>query len=481
MTVAVTAERPDRLPVDLLVVGMLEPGHPDPRCGLPDAARAALAEASALLDCPDEAAYVIPSVAGLAARYVALVLLAGGPRPDALRVAAARATRSAHRFERIGLALGADDAAEVAEVATGALLGGYRYTRFRTGELPPREPALLICGPPSAGPASEQAQVVAAAVNATRDLVNTPANHLGPAEFATAAVAAADGLPLAVDTWDHARLATERFGGIVGVGQGSARPPVLVKLAYRPPKARRHIALVGKGVTFDAGGISLKRPDELPHMNDDMAGAAAVLHAAVAAARLRLNVAVTAWLPLAENLPSGSALRPSDVLTMRDGRTVEVRDTDLEGRLLLADALAAAVAERPDAVVDVATLTSAQTTALGSRTSALMAGDDALAEALLRAAAAAGEPTWRMPLPAHLRAALRSDVADLANQGEHHGTMLTAGLFLQEFADGVPWAHLDICGTARNPGPPHGVEPTGATGVMVRTLLQFLDDRPQHA
>ncbi len=328
-----------------------------------------------------------------------------------------------------------------------------------------------------------RATVLAEAVHATRDLVNTSPNDLYPAAFADAARAAVEGLPVTVQVLDEKKLARGGYGGLVGVGQGSARPPRLVRLDYAPAGAARHVAFVGKGITFDSGGISIKPAAGMDAMKSDMSGAAAVLSAVVAAARLGLPVRVTGWLALAENMPSGSAQRPSDVITIFGGKTVEVLNTDAEGRLVLADALVAASATEPDAIVDVATLTGAQMVALGNRTSAVMANDDALRARVHDLATAAGEQFWPMPLPPELRASMDSPVADIANIGDRFGGMLVAGLFLAEFVGTrpgaetpIPWAHLDIAGPAFNQAKPHGYTPVGGTGVAVRTLLALAED-----
>ncbi len=246
---------------------------------------------------------------------------------------------------------------------------------------------------------------------------------------------------------DEKALKKGGYGGILGVGAGSTSPPRLVHLSYRAPSASTTVALVGKGITFDSGGLSLKPPAAMEEMKMDMGGAAAVLATCVAVAELGLDVNVEGWLPLAENMPSGTAIRPSDVLTMHSGTTVEVNNTDAEGRLVLADAISRAAQDGPDLVLDVATLTGAALVALGSRTAGVMSNDDELRAQVLRAAADAGEPSWGMPLPADLRKGLDSEVADLVNTGPREGGMLTAGLFLQEFVpDGLRWAHLDIAG-----------------------------------
>jgi leucyl aminopeptidase len=262
------------------------------------------------------------------------------------------------------------------------------------------------------------------------------------------------------------------------VGKGSSHPPRLVRLEYAPEGAAMVLALAGKGITFDSGGLSLKPAKSMETMKCDMGGAAAVLAAMQAIAVLRLPVKVVGYLPLAENMPGGTAQRPSDVLTVYGGTTVEVANTDAEGRLVLADALARSAADRPDVLIDVATLTGAQVVALGPRLGAVMSNDDALREAVVKAAARAGEPMWPMPLPAELRKGLDSSVADLVNVApERHGGMLVAGLFLREFVpEGVRWAHLDIAGPAFNSDDPHGYTPKGGTGAATRTLIQLAQD-----
>jgi len=270
------------------------------------------------------------------------------------------------------------------------------------------------------------------------------------------------------------------FGGILGVGQGSSRGPRLVKVEYAPEGAAKHLALVGKGITYDTGGLSLKPAGSMLGMKDDMTGAATVLAVTVAAARLALPVRLTAWLCVAENMVSGTSIRPDDVLTIRGGTTVEVTNTDAEGRLVMADGLVAASEETPDAIVDVATLTGAQVVALGTRTVGVM-GNDALADEVVGLAGRVGETFWRMPLPGELRARLDSDVADLVNAtpGNTAAGMLLAGVFLQEFVgrreDGsaLPWVHLDIAGPSNNKGGGYGFTAKGSTGVSVRTLLEL--------
>jgi leucyl aminopeptidase len=275
---------------------------------------------------------------------------------------------------------------------------------------------------------------------------------------------------------DEKALKKGGYGGIVGVGQGSTNPPRLVHLSYSPAGAKTTVALVGKGITFDSGGISIKPAAGMEAMKSDMGGAAAVIATVAAAAELRLKVNVEAWVPMAENMPSGTAIRPSDVLTMRNGKKIEVNNTDAEGRLILGDAMARAGEDTPDLMVDIATLTGAQLVALGSRTAGVM-GEDALRDQVVAAADAAGEAMWPMPLPEDLRKGLDSEVADMVNTGPREGGMLSAGLFLREFvADGVRWAHVDIAGPAYHDGQPYGYVTPGGTGMAVRTLVELLAD-----
>jgi leucyl aminopeptidase len=280
-----------------------------------------------------------------------------------------------------------------------------------------------------------------------------------------------------VEVLDESELAAAGYGGILGVGTGSSRPPRLVRLRHTHPEATKHVALVGKGITFDTGGISIKPAANMDHMTSDMSGAACVVAAVCVAAEQNLAVNVTATVPMAENMPSGTAYRPGDVLTMYGGKTVEVLNTDAEGRLILGDAIVRACEDGPDYLVETSTLTGAQTVALGARTAGVM-GTEALRDRVTEAAAGVGEGAWAMPLPEELRGDLDSRVADIANvTGHRFGGMLVAGLFLREFvADGVPWAHIDIAGPAFNTGSPHGYTPKGGTGLPVRTLVAVLAD-----
>jgi len=277
---------------------------------------------------------------------------------------------------------------------------------------------------------------------------------------------------------DETDLAKEGFGGILAVGMGSAHPPRLVRLEYTHPDAAGTVVFVGKGITFDSGGLSLKPSKSMETMKADMSGAAAVLGAVQAISEIGTAVNVVGYLTIAENMPGGGAQRPSDVITIYGGKTVEVLNTDAEGRLVMADGLVRSGADGPSLLVDVATLTGAQTVALGTRTAGVMASDDSLAAGIADAARRAGEAMWPMPLPEDLRKGLDSTVADIANvSGDRSGGMLVAGLFLREFVPaGVRWAHLDIAGPAYNDGAPYGYIAKGGTGAAVRTLVQIAVD-----
>lgn len=409
---------------------------------------------------------------------------------DALRYAAGTAVRQLAGVASVALVLPCATDGQLGATLEGAALGSYAFTSYReksTSAVKVPVSDIQVVGASTDSPALiARASAVAEAAALVKDLVNAPPLDLYPATFADRAAELADGLPLSVEVWDEKRLAEDGFGGILGVGQGSTRPPRLVKVTYSPATASRHLALVGKGITFDSGGLSLKPASGMVGMKYDMTGAATVLAVTVAAAKLALPVRVTAWLCLAENMPSGSAIRPNDVLRIRGGRTVEVLNTDAEGRLVLADGLVAASEERPDAIVDVATLTGAAMVALGTRYAAVLGSGD-LVDEVLAAAASTGELLWPMPLASELRATIASDVADIANAnpGNTAGGMLLAGVFLQEFigrtsddddAPRIPWAHLDIAGPAKGPSAPYGFTGKGPSAVSVRALIRLAED-----
>jgi leucyl aminopeptidase len=435
----------------------------------------------------------LPAPSGFKAPVVVAVGLGAVPEQDAgfdaeaLRRAAGVAARALAGAKKAAFALPITDAADAGAVAEGARLGAYGFDAYKetgrgdaakNGKGPLGEAALLGGKPRDAAykAAIARATAVTEELNRARDLVNTPPNDLNPESFAAVATAAGKEHGVKVQVLDEKALVKGGFGGILGVGAGSAAGPRLVKLSYTSSKATKHLAFVGKGITYDSGGISLKPAGHNETMKCDMAGAAAVFAAVVTAARLGLEVNVTGWLALAENMPSGSATRPGDVLRMYSGKTVEVLNTDAEGRLVLADALWKASEEKPDAIVDVATLTGAMVLALGNRTFGVMANDDAFRASIVEAAEEVGEESWPMPLPEHLRKGMDSPTADLANMGERMGGGLVAGLFLREFVgEGITWAHLDIAGPAFNEAGPFGYTPKGGTGSAVRTLVRLAE------
>ena len=440
----------------------------------------------------------LPAPSGFKAPVVLAVGLGAQPDKDTsfgtetLRRAAGAAARALAGSKKAAFALPVTDAADAGAIGEGALLGAYAFDVYKengkdskdakkgakNGKAPLAEVALLGGKPRDKAykAAVERASAVCEELNRARDLVNTPPNDLNPQAFAAVAQAAAKEHGIKVQVLDEKALEKGGYGGILGVGAGSAAGPRLVKLSYTSSKAKKHLAFVGKGITYDSGGISLKPAGHNETMKCDMSGAAAVFAAVVAAARLGLEVNVTGWLALAENMPSGSATRPGDVLRMYSGKTVEVLNTDAEGRLVLADALWKASEDKPDAIIDVATLTGAMMLALGNRTFGVMANDDAFRSAVVEAAEETGEASWPMPLPGHLKKGMDSPTADIANMGERMGGGLVAGLFLKEFVgEGITWAHLDIAGPAFNESGPFGYTPKGGTGSAVRTLVRVAE------
>jgi leucyl aminopeptidase len=364
----------------------------------------------------------------------------------------------------------------VGALAEGAELGGYSFTAYKSAARPPALRKVTIGTRVGDGKAElKRARLVSEAVTRTRDLVNTPPNDLYPASFAAHAEELAASRKLDVEVLDERALRRGKFGAILAVGSGSARPPRLVRLAYSPARPKARVALVGKGITFDSGGLNLKTAN-MEWMKSDMGGAAAVLTSVAAIAALRLPVEVIATVPMAENMPGGSAYRPSDVITTRSGRTIEVANTDAEGRLVLVDAIARAAEDEPDRLIEASTLTGAQLISLGTRIIGAM-GEARWRDEVTAAGNAAGESVWAMPLPDELRAGLDSPVADIANiTGDRWGGMLVGGQFLADFVpDGLPWVHLDIAGPAWNLAGPRDYTPKGATGAAVRTIIAAVE------
>jgi len=424
-------------------------------------------------------------------KSIALIGVGSTLTANEMRYAAGSAARQLRGVPEFTITIPHTEPGDLLAIAEGAAIGAYDYNDYRVDSLEGTKlhaASITIATTLTDGidGVIARATAVARAIDSVRDLVNAPPSHLYPETFANAAIMLAQGLPVEVTVLAEEELAAEGFGGILGMGQGSSRGPRLVKVSYSPAGATKHLALVGKGITFDSGGLSLKPPTAMIGMKYDMAGAATVLGVVLAAAELELDIRMTAWLCLAENMPSGTATRPNDVLRIRGGKTVEVLNTDAEGRLVLADGIVAASEEFPDAIIDVATLTGAQVTALGNRYVGAM-GDDLLVSRLVSTADRVGETLWPMPLPSDLRSMLNSDVADIANikPGNTAAGMLIAGVFLKDFVgttgEGenkrpIPWAHLDIAGPANNGGGGYGFVGKGPTGVTVRALLAVAED-----
>ena len=408
---------------------------------------------------------------------------------EVLRRAAGAASRALAGHSSATFSLPGVNAQAIGAIAEGATLGNYLFDTFRgTTKAAQKAPLKTItvhtelAGQDAVKDAVKAAEVIGTYTNLVRDLINTPPSHLTPDSFCSmisAAVknAGGSGIGLKVSIMNENQLKSKGFGGITAVGQGSVNPPRLLNISYSPKgaKTKKKYAFVGKGITFDTGGLALKPAKGMEAMKSDMSGAAAVCAAAIAIAVMKLPIAIEAWAPLAENMPSDTATRPSDVITMYGGKTVEVINPDAEGRLVLGDALVKAQeGDDLDAIIDVATLTGAQVVALGTRTSAVMTNNQDFSSLFMSLTKVTGESFWPMPLPVELRASLDSPVADMANVGERMGNMLVAGLFLKEFiSDDLPWLHLDIAGPAYNEGQPHGYTPVGGTGVALRTLVEL--------
>jgi leucyl aminopeptidase len=419
--------------------------------------------------------------------------------PERWRKASAALVRSAGEGGTAVVVLPADPpggaVAEIgAAVAEGALLAAYRFGRRSEPKPPPVDRVMLVSaatGPDGHGPddlvaGARRGARTARAVTFARDLINTPASELTPSRLAERVVEELAGQPrTTVEVWNEERIAAERLGGLLGVSRGSVEPPRFVTATYEPVQDDAvtaspvpHVVLVGKGITFDSGGLSLKTADGMTTMKTDMSGAAIVLGALSACADLGVRVRVTALAPITENMPGGAAIKPGDVLTIRNGLTIEVLNTDAEGRLVLADALslAAEIEPAPDAVIDVATLTGAATVALGTGMAALFGSDDALVERLRSAAARTGERLWPLPMPEDYADHIESEVADMKNIGKAgQAGAISAALLLQRFTGGRPWAHLDIAGPGRS-AETAGYLSKGGTAFGLRTLLALLED-----
>jgi|HubBroStandDraft_1064217.scaffolds.fasta_scaffold37690_3 leucyl aminopeptidase len=409
---------------------------------------------------------------------------ADGVGPERWRRLAAAVVKLAGRESSAALVLPVplvDPVAVGAALTEGAVLASYRFGVYQGAVAPPALEQLLLVGPAGDDGALREGirkgTVTADAVSFARDLVNTAPSDLTPTLLAERVVARLDGLAhTSVEVWDEPRIEAERLGGLLGVARGSSEPPRLIWGEYAPPGAegRAHVVIVGKGITFDSGGLSLKTADGMTTMKTDMSGAAAVLSALSACAALEVPVRVTAIAPCTENMPGSRAIKPGDVLTARNGATIEVLNTDAEGRLVLADGLSLAVELQPDAIIDLATLTGAAVVALGRSIACLFSSDDELATRVRAASDRAGEPLWPMPLPEEYADHIDSEIADMKNTGAAgQAGSIAAAMLLARFTGSVPWVHLDIAGPARS-AENSGYLTKGGTGFGVRTLLEVL-------
>jgi leucyl aminopeptidase len=479
-TIRVQAGRPNAIRADLIVLPVSGDGLRDAlrRAGVSSPAALRRAQAADFRGRPEDA------FVHAGDRGVVLVVGADGqPSPDGWRKLGSRARREAERqgARRVAAYLG-DAAAQpeaLTAVAEGFLLAGYRFDRYKRERKPSVVERLLVVGERAAKPAVwkpalEAADHVAGLVFAARDLVNEPPSIATPSYIAAHAERLAVETPgLKVEVWAGRRLEREGLAGLLAVARGAREEPRFVQLRYAPAGAKRRVALVGKGITFDSGGLSLKPAKSMETMKYDMAGAATVLSAVAAVARLGLPIAVTAYAPTTENLPGEHAQKPGDVITFMNGKTAEVLNTDAEGRLVLADALALAARTKPDVIVDLATLTGAARVALGAGYAAVLGNDQATIDALLAAGRAVGEPLWQLPLAREYREDIRSAIADVKNVGGPEAGTITAALFLEEFVGDARWAHLDIAGPAfaERDTPLAG---KGATAFGVRLLVEWL-------
>ncbi len=412
--------------------------------------------------------------------------------PARLRHAAGALARAAKRQDSLAVDLlghlveGESAARGAQAIVEGIVLGGYQYGAFKSEPKPSQLLRVTVVGGGGARvqTAIDRGLALAEAVCWARDLENEPGGSLTATKLAASAAKAGEAGGFEVTVWNEKDVRREKLGGLLGVNRGSVQAPRFLHLRYEPEKPRGTVALVGKGITFDSGGLSLKPPDAMVGMKGDMGGAAAVLGAFRAIAALGAKVRVLGFIPLTDNMTGGDATRVGDVLTIRNGKTVEVLNTDAEGRLVLADALSLATEAAPDAIVDLATLTGACMVALGERTAGLMGNHRGWMDQVNAAADAAGEPVWQLPLPGYLRAKLDSEIADLKNiTSNRYGGALAAGIFLREFVgDGIPWAHLDIAGPA-DASEVDGEIVKGGTGFGVRTLVELLSSysKPKRA
>ena len=425
---------------------------------------------------------VIPQGEGLLTVVVAGCGVGAECKPVAFRKAAGEAARALHQAKvtqavvAAPILTNAKRGAYLEAVVEGLYLGAYTFTEFKSEAKAAPECAVTLCSAiPEAEALVAKAQVNAEAVCFTRDLVNRPGNVVNPEVMANAARKLAQELPLEVEVLDEVQMAERKMGAILAVGQGSANPPRMITLKYNGADAAPYVAYVGKGITFDSGGISIKPDDGMGEMKDDMSGAGAVLGAMKAIATLGLKCNVIGILACAENMPGGRAQRPGDIVRAANGKTIEVISTDAEGRMVLADAVDYACKLGAQKVIDIATLTGAVIIALGKETSGIVSNDDALVEQIKKAGKFAGENYWQLPSLPECKEAIKSDVADLLNSAGRPGGCITGGLFIGEFvAKGIPWAHLDIGGTS-TATKDSGHKVKGGTGFGTLTLIKLAE------
>lgn len=425
---------------------------------------------------------VIPQGEGLLTVVVAGCGVGAECKPVAFRKAAGEAARALHQAKvtqavvAAPILTNAKRGAYLEAVVEGLYLGAYTFTEFKSEAKAAPECTVTLCSAiPEAEALVAKAQVSAEAVCFTRDLVNRPGNVVNPEVMANAASKLAEELPLEVEVLDEVQMAERKMGAILAVGQGSANPPRMITLKYNGADAAPYVAYVGKGITFDSGGISIKPDDGMGEMKDDMSGAGAVLGAMKAIATLGLKCNVIGTLACAENMPGGRAQRPGDIVRAANGKTIEVISTDAEGRMVLADAVDYACKLGAQKVIDIATLTGAVIIALGKETSGIVSNDDALVEQIKKAGKFAGENYWQLPSLPECKEAIKSDVADLLNSAGRPGGCITGGLFIGEFvAKGIPWAHLDIGGTS-TATKDSGHKVKGGTGFGTLTLIKLAE------
>ncbi|MEA2687286.1 MAG: leucyl aminopeptidase [Actinomycetota bacterium] len=472
----------DAVPADAQVIGVpVYAGRTSPDGAGPEVDRSYLAERG--FEGKVGETMTVPGAAGRATLVAVGVGQADKITADSLRRSAAALVKAAWRDATVATTLlaaapaGFDPALAAQAVAEGALLASYRFTTYKSDPKDCKIESLTVVGEGADSDRGIQRGVrIARAVALARDIVNEPAGAMTPRRLAEIATQVAQDEGLEIDVLDEIAIVNEGLGGLAGVAQGSDEPARLIRLTYDPPGATMTLALVGKGITFDSGGLSIKTAEGMETMKTDKSGAAAVLGAMSALPALGLvtglAVKVIAIIPTTENMPGGSAVKPGDVLKIRNGKTVEVLNTDAEGRLVLADGLSLAVEAGVDAILDLATLTGACVVALGKRIAGLMGNDEGWMGQVREAADRAGESVWPLPLPDEYRKQIDSDVADVKNIGSgRYGGALTAGLFLKEFVGDVPWAHLDIAGPARSDDD-EGYLCKGGTGFGVRTILE---------